>query len=95
MENSLCLFIISVLYYYGLCKILWQETYHISWDIEETEEEFLDGMGRSQSMVLIFLEDLKEVPPFPMWIRSAIFNVIKDGRKLIKTHCTCPCHQHY
>jgi hypothetical protein len=56
--------------------------------------DFLHGMGRYQSRVLIFLEDLKEVPSFPMWIRSAIFGAIKDGRNLIKTHCTCPCHQH-
>jgi hypothetical protein len=53
---------------------------------------FLHGMGRFQSKVFIFLEELKEVPPFPMWIRNAIFGVTKDGRKLIKTHCTCPCH---
>jgi hypothetical protein len=39
---------------------------------------------RSQSKPLIFPEELKEMPPFPMWIRTAIYNAIKDGEEIDK-----------
>jgi hypothetical protein len=45
----------------------------------QKRKEYLSFQGRLKARVVIFLAHRKEVPPFPMWIRTFIATIIKEG----------------
>jgi hypothetical protein len=45
---------------------------------------FLFMLGRSWARVVVLLDHLKELPPFPMWIRCSIVVVIKEANAIEK-----------
>jgi hypothetical protein len=45
----------------------------------QKRKEYLSFQGQLKARVVIFPAHLKEVPPFPMWIRTFIATIIKEG----------------
>jgi len=40
------------------------------------------GRNHKRKKISIFLEEFKEMPPFPVWIKTAISNATKDGEEI-------------